>query len=372
MGKRDYYEVLGLSKNASQEEIKLAYRKLAIKYHPDKNLNNKSFAEEKFKEAAEAYSVLSNPEKRKNYDYFGHSADYYGGIDMNMEDIFSNFGDIFEDAFSEFGFKSSNSTSSSVKKKPLKGNNLRIRVKLNLEEIAKGTEKKLKIKRMKVAQGVQYIVCSNCNGTGYVNSVVNTFIGRMETTTSCTICSNIGKVVSNIPIGANNQGLVKEEELVKITIPSGVNKGVKLKVPNKGNDAPFGGITGDLIVEIEEIPNQKFQKEGNNLHYDLYISISEAILGCKKDIPVINKKVRIKIEPGTQPSKTLRLKGKGLPKLNNDEKGDFLIHVNVWIPKKINEKQRKFFEKIQEEKNFHPDPNCFQKSFFDRVREMFY
>lgn len=369
--KKDYYEVLGVSRNASPEEIKKAYRKLAIKYHPDKNLDNKKKAEEKFKEAAEAYEVLSNPEKRQRYDKFGHSGikGSTSGSGMNMEDIFANFGDIFADAFGE-GF-SSFGFGRSTKHKTIKGSDLRIRVKLSLEEIANGIEKKVKVKRFKVAKGIKFKNCTSCNGTGQIIRVTNTILGRMQTTSQCGICSGSGKTIENIPYGANKYGLIKEEELVNIKIPAGLTEGIQLKVSEKGNEAPFGGIPGDLIVLIEEIPHSKLKREGINLHYDLYISFPDAILGALKEVPTINGKARIKIDPGTQSGKTLRLKNKGLPNLEGYGYGSLLIHVNVWTPKKINEEQRKFFEKMRKNENFLPHPGNSEKSFFDRVREMF-
>ncbi len=369
--KKDYYEVLGVSRNASPEEIKKAYRKLAIKYHPDKNLDNKKKAEEKFKEAAEAYEVLSNPEKKQRYDKFGHSGikGTSSGTGMNMEDIFTNFGDIFADAFGE-GF-SSFGFGRSTRHKTIKGSDLRIRVKLSLEEIANGVEKKVKVKRLKVAKGIKFKNCMSCNGTGQIIRITNTILGRMQTSSQCGRCSGTGKIVENIPYGANRHGLIKEEELVNIKIPAGLTEGIQLKVSEKGNEAPFGGIHGDLIVLIEEIPHTKLKREGNNLHYDLYISFSDAILGALKEVPTINGKARIKIDPGTQSGKTLRLKNKGLPNLEGYGYGSLLIHVNVWTPKKINEEQRKFFEKMRKNENFLPHPGNLEKSFFDRVREMF-
>ncbi|WP_185870571.1 molecular chaperone DnaJ [Blattabacterium cuenoti] len=371
MVKKDYYEVLGVSRNASSEEIKRAYRRLAIKYHPDKNLDNKKKAEEKFKEAAEAYEILSNPEKRQRYDKFGHSGvrESGSGSGMNMEDIFANFGDIFADAFGE-GF-SSFGFGKSTRHRTIKGSDLRIRVKLTLEEIANGIEKKVKVKRMKVADGVKFKTCTSCNGTGQITRVTNTILGKMQTTSQCHICSGTGKNIENIPYGANKHGLIKEEELVNIKIPEGLTEGIQLKVSGKGNEAPFNGIPGDLIVLIEEIPHPKLKREGSNLHYDLYISFPDAILGASKEVPTINGKARIKIDPGTQSGKTLRLKNKGLPNIEGYGYGSLLIHVNVWTPKKINEEQRKFFEKMRKNENFLPHPGNYEKSFFDRVREMF-
>ncbi|WP_342226831.1 molecular chaperone DnaJ [Candidatus Walczuchella endosymbiont of Icerya purchasi] len=367
MAKRDYYEILGVSRNASAEEIKKAYRKLAIHYHPDKNPGNKT-AEEKFKEAAEAYEVLSSPEKRKKYDQFGHSGivnSYSEGAGMNMEDIFANlgeiFGDAFEGAFSGFG--------GDTRKKRIKGSDLRIRIKLSLEEIYKGVEKKVKVRRMKMAKGVSFKICRHCKGNGQFSKITNTFLGRMQTLSTCGACQGRGKIIDHIPVGANSQGMIKEEELVKIQIPAGVTEGMQLKVSGKGNEAPEG-LNGDLIALIEEIPHEKLQREGINLHYDLYISIPESVLGTTKEVPTLGSKARITIESGTPSGKILRLKGKGIPNIEGRGHGDMLIHINVWIPKKISREQREMFEKMKEDDNFLPH-NSKEKSFFDRVREMF-
>ncbi|WP_185873913.1 DnaJ C-terminal domain-containing protein [Blattabacterium cuenoti] len=373
MVKKDYYEILGIAKNASSEEIKKAYRKLAIKYHPDKNPDNKKIAEEKFKEAAEAYEILSNPEKRQRYDQFGHSGvkgSTSGSGGMNMEDIFTNFGDIFADAFGE-GFSSFGFGKTTKHQSTIKGSDLRIRVKLTLEEIAKGIEKKVKVKRLKIAHGVRFKNCNICHGSGQRTRITNTILGRMQTTSQCNICYGTGKKIENIPYGANKHGLIKKEELVNIKIPAGLTEGIQLKISGKGNEAPFNGIPGDLIVLIKELPHNQLKREGSNLHYDLYISFPDAILGALKEVPTINGKARIKIDPGTQSGKTLRLKNKGLPHLEGYGYGSLFIHVNVWTPKKINPEQKKFFEKMKENENFLPHPGNFEKSFFDRVREMF-
>ncbi|XOD68684.1 MAG: molecular chaperone DnaJ [Flavobacteriales bacterium AspAUS03] len=374
MEKRDYYDILDVPKNASTEEIKKAYRKLAIQYHPDKNRDNKKEAEEKFKEAAEAYDILGNDEKRQRYDRFGHTgvggASGHGPGGMNMEDIFANFGDIFGDAFggsfSGFGFGGTSSH-----QRVLKGGDLRIRVRLNLEEIIQGVEKKVKVKRMKVAPGVTFKTCNRCHGSGQISHMTKTILGRMQTTTSCSNCHGTGKIAANIPPGVNNQGLIKEEELVSIQIPPGLTEGIQLKVSGKGNEAPFGGIPGNLLVLIEEIPHKTLKREGQNLHYDLYISFSEAALGTSKEVPIIDGKARINIEPGTQSGKTLRLKGKGLPNIEGYGHGDLLIHINLWTPQELNKEQKEFFKKMKENENFIPNPNHSEKSFFDRVREMF-
>ncbi len=367
MAKRDYYEVLGVAKNASASEIKKAYRKLAIKYHPDKNPDDKT-AEEKFKEAAEAYEVLSDDDKRSRYDQFGHagvggsSGGGFGSGGMNMEDIFSQFGDIFGGAFGG-GFGSGNH-------RQVKGQNLRIKVKLTLEEIANGVEKKVKVTRFKVAKGTTYKTCSACNGQGQQTRVQNTLLGRMQTSVTCQTCGGTGKIADHIPSGANNQGLKRVEDTVSIRIPAGVSDGIQLKVSGKGNEAPMGGIPGDLLVLIEEVQHNALKRDGNNLHYDLYISFAEAVLGVSKEIPTVEGKAKIKIDSGTQSGKVLRLAKKGLPSLERYGKGDLLVHVNVWTPQELTKEQKKFFQNMMEDSNFEPNPNQ-EKSFFDRVREMF-
>ena len=296
--KEDYYDILGINKSASESDIKKAYRKLAIKYHPDKNPGDKN-AEENFKKAAEAYEVLGNSEKRTKYDQFGHSAfDGAGGFGaggMDMDDIFSQFGDIFGGAFSGFGgFGSSGQRRS-------KGSNLRIRVKLDLKEIVLGVEKKIKVKRKIKAPGVSYKTCPTCNGTGQVMRVTNTILGRMQTSSTCPTCSGSGQVVSNRPSNSDANGLITKEEMVLVKIPAGVEEGMQLKVSGKGNDSTGNGIAGDLIVLIQESEHQFLKREGNNLHYDLYISISEAVLGASKEIETVTGNVRIKLESGIQP-----------------------------------------------------------------------
>lgn len=370
MAKRDYYEILGVSKSASADEIKKAYRKKAIQFHPDKNPGDKE-AEEKFKEAAEAYEVLSDPQKKQRYDQFGHAGvggaagGGFGGGGMNMDDIFSHFGDIFGGHFGGgFGQQQRGP-------RRMKGSDLRIRVKLNLEEMMNGTSKKVKVKRFKRAQGATFKTCPTCGGSGYQTKLSNTFLGQMQTTVPCGSCQGMGKVADHIPAGANNQGLTKTDETVEIKIPAGVREGIQLQVSGKGNDAPFDGIPGDLLVVIEEEEDKDLKRDGNNLHYDLYISIPEAILGVSKEIPTVNNKVRIKIDKGTQSGKVLRLKGQGLPSLNGYGNGDLFVHINVWTPDKLSKEQQEFFEKMIEDENFSPHPSKNDKSFFDRVKEMF-
>ena len=372
--KKDYYEVLGIEKNATPAEIKKAYRKMAIKYHPDKNPDDKT-AEEKFKLAAEAYEVLSDENKKARYDQYGHQAfdgpqggGGFGGGGMNMDDIFSQFGDIFGGGGGGFGgFGGGGQRQARVK-----GSNMRIRVKLTLEEIAKGAEKKVKVRRKVQADGVRYKTCTTCNGSGQQMRVTNTILGRMQTATTCSTCSGAGEIISSKPNEADAQGLIIKEETVSINIPAGVTEGVQLKVGGKGNDAPGkNSISGDLLVLIEEVPHETLKREGTNIHYDLYINFSEAVLGTSKEVETVTGKVKIKIDPGTQSGKILRLKGKGLPSIERYGTGDFLIHTNVWTPQELDKEQRQFFEKMSDNSNFTPSPNNTDKSFFEKVKDMF-
>ncbi|WNM17794.1 molecular chaperone DnaJ [Flavobacterium capsici] len=371
MSKRDFYEILGVSKNATQEEIKKAYRKKAIEFHPDKNPGNKE-AEENFKYAAEAYEVLGDATRRAKYDQYGHAAFESGGYGshghMNMDDIFSQFGDIFGSAFGgSFGGFGGNSGG----QRRVKGSNLRIKVKLTLEEIANGVEKKVKVKRKVQAPGVRYKTCPTCNGQGQVLKVTNTILGRMQTATTCHVCGGAGQTIESKPNNADAHGMILEDETVSIKIPAGVVDGMQLKVSGKGNDAPGNGISGDLIVAIEELEHEFLKREGENLHYDLYISIAEAVLGVSKEIEAVNGKVRIKLEEGIQSGKILRLKGKGIPSLNSYGSGDLLVHINVWTPKTLTKEQRQFFEKSLNDENFIPHPEKSDKSFFEKVKDMF-
>ena len=366
--KEDFYKILGLSKGASANEIKKAYRKKAIEFHPDKNPGDKE-AEANFKKAAEAYEVLSDPQKKSQYDQFGHSAfesGGFGGGGMNMEDIFSQFGDIFGSAFGGGGF--SGFGQSQYKSK---GGNLRIRVQLSIKEVAHGVEKKIKVRRKVQAPGVSYDTCRTCEGKGQVMRVTNTILGRMQSASTCPKCNGSGQIISNRPAGSDANGMVEQEEAVSIKIPAGVEEGMQLKVTGKGNEAIGNGITGDLLVLIEESTDDNFVREENHLHFDLYISIAEAALGVSREINLLEGKVRIKLESGIQSGKTLRLRGKGLPDLNGYGKGDLLVHVNVWTPKTLNKEQKQFFQKMLEDDNFTPNPDKSDKSFFEKVKDMF-
>lgn len=373
--KEDYYDILGISKNATEAEIKKAYRKKAIEYHPDKNPGDPK-AEEMFKKAAEAYEVLSNPDKKARYDRFGHQAfegaGGYGAGGMNMEDIFSQFGDIFGSAFGGGGFSGFSGFSGfGGGSHRIKGSNLRIRVALTLEEVANGVEKKIKVKRKKQAQGTTYKTCTTCGGSGQVTRITNTILGRMQTSSPCNACKGSGQIIDKRPSNADADGMLFTEETVSIKIPPGVVDGMQLKVSGKGNDAPGNGIPGDLLVVIEEKPHETLQREGDNLHYDLYISFSEAALGTSKEIDTVTGKVRIKIEQGTQSGKILRLRNKGIPSINGYGTGDLLVHVNVWTPKNLTKEQREFFEKMMNDGNFVPNPEQNDKSFFEKVKDMF-
>jgi molecular chaperone DnaJ len=367
--KEDYYDILGVSKSASDSEIKKAYRKQALKYHPDKNPGDKE-AEEKFKLAAEAYEVLSNPDKRSRYDQFGHQAfdgsGGFGGGGMNMDDIFSQFGDIFGSAFGG-GFGGFGGGGQRV----VKGSNLRIRVSLTLEEIANGVEKKIKVKRKVQAPGTTYKTCPTCQGTGQVTKIANTILGRMQTSSPCPSCGGSGQVIDRQGPGGDAQGMLAKEETVSVKIPAGVVDGMQLKVSGKGNAAPGNGIAGDLLVLIAEKEHDFLKREGDNLHYDLYVSLPDAVLGASKEIETVTGKVRIKLEPGVQSGKILRLRGKGVPSINGYGRGDLLVHVNVWTPKTLNKTQREFFENMRQDEHFQPKPEKGDKSFFEKVKDMF-
>ncbi|GGG57007.1 molecular chaperone DnaJ [Bizionia arctica] len=374
MAKRDYYDILGIDKNATAAEVKKAYRKMALKHHPDKNPDDKE-AETKFKEAAEAYEVLSNADKKARYDQFGHQAfDGNGGFsggNMNMDDIFSQFGDIFGGGFGGGGGFSGFGGGFGGQQRRVKGSNLRIRVKLTLEEIANGVEKKVKVRRKVQAKGTTYKTCSMCHGSGQVTRITNTILGRMQTASTCTTCGGAGQMIDKKPDDADGHGLIIKEETVAIKIPAGVVDGMQLKVSGKGNEAPGNGISGDLLVAIEEEKHDKLQREGDNLHYDLYISLPDAVLGTSKEIDTVTGKVRIKVDAGVQSGKILRLRGKGIPSINGYGKGDLLVHVNVWTPKTLNKQQKDFFESMVEDEHFEPKPESSDKSFFEKVKDMF-
>ncbi|MDH5247974.1 MAG: molecular chaperone DnaJ [Cyclobacteriaceae bacterium] len=370
--KRDYYEILGVSKSAPSEEIKKAYRKVAIQFHPDKNPDNKE-AEEKFKEAAEAYEVLSDAEKRAKYDRFGHSRggnSGYGGHEMNMDDIFSQFGDIFGGGGSPFeSFFGGGSSRGGRRQR--KGSNLRIKLKLSLDEIANGVEKKIKVNRLVRAEGVTFKTCPTCKGAGQIRKVVNTMLGQMVSASTCPSCDGAGQTIEKRPNGVDSSGLVSKEEIISVKIPAGVADNMQLSMSGKGNEAPGGGIAGDLLILIEEQEDRFLKRDGNNLVYDLYISFIDAAIGTSIEVPAVNGKVKIKIEPGTQSGKILRLRGKGLKDVNGYEIGDQLIYVNVWTPKKLSSEEKAKLESLRNSTNFEPHPDANEKGFFERMKEYF-
>ena len=353
MAKRDYYEVLGVSKDADQAAIKKAYRKLAIKFHPDKNPDNKE-AEEKFKEAAEAYEILSDADKKARYDRFGHAGvsgnagGFSGSGGMTMEDIFSQFGDIFGDGGSPFEsfFRGGRSQSRS---RGQKGSNLRIKVSLTLEEIYSGVTKKIKVKKhvacdqcngsgAKDSSSVK--TCTTCRGSGYVTRMKSTFLGHMQTTAPCPTCNGSGEMITSNCTKCKGDGRMYADETIEIEIPAGVEEGMQLSLRGRGNAGMKGGPAGDLLINIEEKPHDSLQRDGKNLIHDLYLNFADAALGTSVEVPTIDGKVKIKIPAGTQPGKIFRLKGKGLPSVQSYGHGDQLIHINVWTPKKLNSEEK--------------------------------
>ena len=379
MAKRDFYEILGVSKGADETEIKKAYRKMAMKYHPDKNPGDKA-AEDQFKEAAEAYDVLSNAQKKAQYDRYGHAASGGGGGaggfgGMNMDDIFSQFGDIFGGG----GFGGGRSQGGG--RRVNRGSNLRVKVKLTLEEIATGVEKKIKVNKYVscstctgtgAAGGSAFSTCNTCRGSGQVTQIMNTILGQMQTSSTCPSCGGEGQTIKDKCKSCHGDGVVRAEEVITINIPAGVAEGMQLSLSGKGNAAARGGIPGDLLVLIEETEHPILKRDGNNLFVDQYISITDATLGTHIEVPTIDGKAKIKIEAGTQPGKVLRLRGKGLPTVNSYDKGDLLVNINVWIPQKLSKEETKILEKLNESENFKPKPSGKEKSFFDRMKEYFH
>ncbi len=382
MSKKDYYTVLGVSKNSSPEEIKKAYRKLAIKYHPDRNPDNKT-SEDRFKEAAEAYDVLSNSQKKQRYDRYGHQGlgQDGGGFNMNMDDIFSNIKDIFGD--SGFGdiFGDMRGSGGNNFQSVNKGDNLRIRLKLNLKEIAKGVQKNLKVKHYIACDTCSgsgaknsnaFQSCVTCGGAGQVNKVSNTMLGRMVTRTICSACSGSGRRITAKCSPCKGEGRILKEDVIDIKIPAGVTDGMQLSMNGKGNAARLGGRPGDLLILIQEIEDKLLKREGNNLHYDLYISFTDAALGTEQKIPTVDGNVRISIQSGIQNGKILRLRGKGIKEINSYNQGDQLVHVNVWVPVKLSNEEKEILRKLADSPNFKPQPDKHEhRSFFDKVKEFF-
>ncbi|ULQ50666.1 molecular chaperone DnaJ [Flavihumibacter fluvii] len=381
--KRDYYEILGVAKSASADEIKKAYRKVAMQFHPDRNPGDKA-AEEKFKEAAEAYEILSDADKRAQYDRYGHAGlgnttRGFGG-NGNMEDIFSQFGDIFgDDIFGSF-FGGGGGGRGGQRSRGTRGSNLRVKLKLNFEEIAKGVTKNIKVKKhvscstcsgsgAKDKGSIQG--CGTCGGSGQVRKVTNTFLGQMQTVTTCPTCNGEGTTITAKCGSCKGEGRIYGEETVTIDIPAGVQEGMQLNVSGKGNAGERGGMAGDLIVLIEEEQHKELQRDGLNVAFDLYISIPDAVFGTQLEVPTIDGRAKIKIPPGTQSGKIFRLKGKGFPAVNSYEKGDQLIHINVWTPQHLSADEKHMMEKLQGSANFKPNPDKNERSFFDKVREIF-
>jgi molecular chaperone DnaJ len=384
MSKRDYYETLGVTKTASADEIKKAYRKVAMQFHPDRNPGDKS-AEDKFKEAAEAYEVLSDADKKAQYDRYGHAGVSsngrgFSGGGMNMEDIFSQFGDVFgEDLFGSF-FGGGGGRGRTSKARGVRGSNLRVKIKLTYEEIAKGVTKNIKVKKHVVCNtcsgsgakdkgSVQ--TCGTCGGSGQVRRVTNTFIGQMQTVTTCPTCNGEGTTITAKCAVCKGEGRVYGEEAISIEIPPGVQEGMQLNLSAKGNAGERGGAPGDLIILIEEEPHKELQRDGMNVAYDLHISFTDAVFGTQLEVPTIDGRAKIKIPAGTQSGKIFRLKGKGFPAVNSYQKGDQLIHVNVWTPQNVSAEEKTMLEKMSHSSNFKPHPDKSDKSFLDKMRELF-
>lgn len=383
MTKRDFYEILSISKTANGDEIKKAYRKVAMKYHPDRNPGDKD-AEEKFKEAAEAYEVLSDTTKRAQYDRYGHAgvrgAGGFGG-GMNMDDIFSQFGDVFgEDLFGSF-FGGGGRSRGGQRSRGIRGSNLRVKLKLNYEEIAKGVNKNIKVKKhvscsacngsgAKDKGSVQ--TCTTCQGSGQVRKVQNTFLGQMQTVTTCPTCNGEGTTITAKCGVCKGEGRTYGEETISIDVPAGVQEGMQLNVQGKGNAGERGGIPGDLIVLIEEETHKELQRDGMNVAYDLHISFTDAVFGTHVEVPTIDGRAKIKVPPGTQSGKLFRLKGKGFPNVHASyERGDQIIHVNIWTPQHLDEKEKDMLESLSGSPNLKPQPEKNEKSFFDKVKDFF-
>ncbi len=384
MAKRDYYEVLGVEKNASTQEIKKAYRKLALKFHPDKNPDDKE-AEDKFKEAAEAYEVLSNEEKKAKYDRFGHAGmgggGGFGGGGMNMDDIFSQFGDIFGGGGGGFGGFGGFGGGGRGARRVNRGSNIRVKVKMTLADVVNGVEKKIKVKKYvsckpcsgSGAEGGSggFTTCDTCKGAGQVNRITNTFLGQMQTASTCPTCGGDGKIITNKCNSCHGDGIVKDDDTIELKIPAGVEDGMQLSVSGKGNMGARNGVAGDLIVQIEEEEHKELKRDGNNILYDLYIPFPDAILGTEVTVPTVNGKAKIKIEPGTQGGKVLRLRNKGIPEVNGYRTGDQMVNVNVWTPQALSKEEREMIEKLKGSENFAPNPTEQDKGFFERMKDYF-
>ncbi len=380
MSKRDYYEILEVPKDADETAIKKSYRKIAMQFHPDRNPDNKA-AEDKFKEAAEAYEVLSDPDKRAKYDRFGHAGvsgqQGYGGAEgMNMDDIFSQFGDVFGDSPFESFF---GNRGGGQRAQGQKGSNLRIKLSLTLEEVEAGVKKTIKVKKRKTcttckgsgAKDGSVKTCQTCGGSGMVRQIRSTFLGQMQTTTQCPTCHGSGTIVVEPCTKCRGEGRTIEEEMIDIDIPGGVEDGMQLTMRGRGNAGIKGGPAGDLLISIEVKPHAELKRDGNNLIFELYLSFPDAAIGCSVDVPTLSGPVKIKIPPGTQSGKIFRLNGKGLPSVQAYGKGDELIYVNIWTPKKISDDEKKILEKLNASPNFKPQPSKTEKGFFERMKDYF-
>ena len=388
MAKRDYYEVLGVDKSASAEDIKKAYRKMAIKYHPDKNPGDKE-AEEKFKEAAEAYSVLSDADKKARYDQFGHAGvegagpDFSGGFGNLNDILYDLFGGAFGGGFGGFsGFGGGfGGQRGQRQQRVYRGRDIRVRVKLTLEEIAKGVEKEISIEKNvpctecggKGAKNSSDIkTCPACQGTGQVQRVVNSFLGQTVTYSTCQQCGGEGKIISNPCRSCNGTGLVRKRETIKVKIPAGVEAGMQLTLQGEGHAAKNNGINGDLLVVIEEHEHANLKREGNNLYYTKVISVVDAMLGAEVSIPCLDGEYKIKVDAGTQSGEVVRLRGRGLPSVNGyGGTGDLYVKIAVWIPKKLSREEKDIVESLRNKESFKPNPSKEDKSFFDKIKDLF-
>ncbi len=389
MAKRDFYEILGVSKGSAADEIKKSYRKVAMQYHPDRNPGDKA-AEEKFKEAAEAYEVLSDADKKAQYDRYGHAGvsgngrgggGFSGSGGMNMEDIFSQFGDVFgDDLFGSFFGGGNRQQRGGQRSRGVRGSNLRVKLKLTYEEIAKGVTKNIKVKKhifcttcngsgAKDSGSVQN--CGTCGGSGQVRRVQNTFLGQMQTVTTCPTCNGEGTTVTAKCNNCKGEGRVYSDENISIEIPAGVQEGMQLTLSGKGNAGERGGMQGDLIILIEEDQHKELQREGLNVAYELYLSFADVVFGTQVEVPTIDGRAKIKIPAGTQSGKIFRLKGKGFPAVNSYEKGDQLIHVSVWTPQNLSADEKASMEKLGHSPNLKPQPDKNDKGFFDKIKDMF-
>ena len=375
--KRDYYEVLEITRSATVEEIKKAYKKKAIQYHPDKNPGDPT-AEEKFKEAAEAYEVLSDEQKKAKYDRYGHDAPGgfggHSGGGFSMVDIFSQFGDIFGGGFGGFG-----GFGGGGGRRVNRGSDLRVKVKLSLKEIATGVEKKIKVKKYISCQhckgtgaenGTAYTTCSTCNGSGTQTRVVDTMLGRMQTQTTCSACNGEGKTITKKCPHCSGEGIIRDEEVITLNIPAGVAEGMQLSMSGKGNAPRHGGVNGDLLILVEEEPHPELFRDDNDVVYNLLLSVTTAAIGGSVEVPTIDGKAKVKIEPGTQPGKVLRLKNKGLPSVHRYGTGDLLINISVYIPEKLSDTEKQTLSGLENSPNFQPSPSVKEK-IFSHFRKMF-